>query len=160
MNTPTEAQQQTQQRPTRLNLRTFMVVTPEQESPLSAHAGEACAALKGPTDARWVLATLAARAVDNGASCSIPAEARQQLMQTGQRMGLRPFDVQLIIAIVQDQVRRGTDPLGKLTEDRLCFIPPAASASSRTMTMAVAISAVAAVALASFAMLAYWFTAR
>ena len=37
----------------------------------------------------------------------MPYERRVRVMQTARRLGLRPFDANLIIAIVQDQARRG-----------------------------------------------------
>ena len=36
-------------------------------------------------------------------------ERRARVLQTAERLGLRPFDANLIIAIVQDHARRGKD---------------------------------------------------
>ncbi|MEX2672170.1 MAG: hypothetical protein WD294_08690 [Phycisphaeraceae bacterium] len=56
------------------------------------------------TDPRWVLA-VRTQQVLQGAMLR-PAE-RQNLLRVGRLMGLNPFDANLVIAIVQDQARRG-----------------------------------------------------
>ena len=57
-----------------------------------------------PTDPRWVLAV---RAYSQLQGSSLTPTRRQRLIQTAGGMGVRPFDANLIIAIVQDHARRG-----------------------------------------------------
>ncbi|MCC7387510.1 MAG: hypothetical protein IT431_01950, partial [Phycisphaerales bacterium] len=58
-------------------------------------------------DARWVLAVRASEAVEGGRAAVIRPEARQRLVSTARTMGLRPFDANLVLAIVQDAAREG-----------------------------------------------------
>ncbi|MCK4871512.1 MAG: hypothetical protein KAS72_02190 [Phycisphaerales bacterium] len=57
-----------------------------------------------PGDARWVLAIRAAQALQ-GAQLR-PAH-RTKLLRLATHLGMRPFDANLVIAIVQDRARRG-----------------------------------------------------
>jgi len=74
-------------------------------------------------DPRWVLALRAAHALDHTA---IVPEQRDRLVKLGRSLGLNPFDVNLIVAIVQDQARRGTLPdyCASAGHDQLAMIPP------------------------------------
>lgn len=78
-------------------------------------------------DPRWVLAVAVSRELEGVSSLSttppptpvprssqaiIAPESRSRLLASGKRLGLRDFDTSLIIAIVQDNARRGLDPLG------------------------------------------------
>lgn len=76
------------------------------------------------TDARWVLAVRAREALEGGRAAVLPPERRARLNDLGRRLGLRPFDVSLIIAIVQDEARTGgVDREGAL--ERLAMVPRA-----------------------------------
>lgn len=66
------------------------------------------AASLSPDDARWVLARRVAEAIEGERAAIIRPEVRIRLVAIGQRLGLRPFDANLIIAIVQDDVRTAT----------------------------------------------------
>jgi hypothetical protein len=57
-----------------------------------------------PNDPRWVLA-MQTQARLQGAT--LTPERRDKLMRNGRRLGLRPFEANLVIAIVQDQARTG-----------------------------------------------------
>jgi hypothetical protein len=61
-----------------------------------------------PTDPRWVLA---ARAYGQLQGSTLTPERRERVMRTAKTLGIRPFDANVIIAIVQDNARRG-QPLG------------------------------------------------
>lgn len=78
----------------------------------SAHNGPQdaanCAQLT-PSDPRWVLAVRTAELM--GARGVLPPEKRDRLTRMGRMLGLTAFDVSLVIAIVQDQVRRGHSTL-------------------------------------------------
>jgi hypothetical protein len=56
-----------------------------------------------PTDARWVFAARVHESLDGEV---LPPERRSRLERLARLLGLRPFDAQLIVAIVQDQARR------------------------------------------------------
>jgi len=60
-----------------------------------------------PADPRWVLAVRTAEQLEGPI---LTLEKRHKLVRLGLLMGLRPFDTNLIIAIVQDQARRGRPP--------------------------------------------------
>lgn len=64
-------------------------------------------AIDSPTDPRWVLAIRTAEALEGAI---LRPERREQLVRTGKVMGLSAFDCNLVIAIVQDQARRGYEP--------------------------------------------------
>ena len=59
-----------------------------------------------PTDPRWVLAV---RAYSQLQGTALTFDRRQRLLRTADGLGVRPFDANMIIAIVQDHARRGND---------------------------------------------------
>jgi hypothetical protein len=67
-------------------------------------------------DARWVFAVHVARTLDGGKAAVLSPEKRRELIGGALRMGLRTFDANLVIAIVQDAARRGESPLSRETE--------------------------------------------
>jgi hypothetical protein len=104
-----------------------------------------------PADPRWVLA---ARAYAQLQGATMTYDRRQRVMRTARRLGLRPFDANLIIAIVQDQARRGKglpDAAGNIA-----MIQKPATRSARWTWVRWA--AAAACALAANAFLIWWIT--
>ena len=79
--------------------------------------------LAGTMDPRWVLAVRVAERLQG--SILAPA-SRESLVRLGTRLGLTPFDANLIIAIVQDQARRGYAPsyCPTASEPQLRMVPP------------------------------------
>jgi hypothetical protein len=77
-----------------------------------------------PGDPRWVLAVRTAELLQGAV---LGPDDREQLLRTGRVLGLNPFQSNLVIAVVQDQARRGLGPGHGVRE--LAFIPPAAPAS-------------------------------
>ena len=63
-----------------------------------------------PEDARGIVASRAAEALEGGRAAILRPERRRRLVTLATRLGLRPFDANLIIAIVQDGARRGAPP--------------------------------------------------
>jgi hypothetical protein len=57
-----------------------------------------------PTDPRWVLAVRVRTALQGSA---LTPERRSKIQREAERLGIRPFDANMIIAIVQDRARRG-----------------------------------------------------
>lgn len=58
-----------------------------------------------PNDPRWVLATEARIALQGA---TLTADRRQRLLGLAHQLGMRPFDANLVIAIVQDEARSGS----------------------------------------------------
>ncbi|MFA6044300.1 MAG: hypothetical protein WC718_04900, partial [Phycisphaerales bacterium] len=58
-------------------------------------------------DVRVAFAATVAAKIEGGRAAILRPEARQALVANGAKAGLRPFDVSLVIAIVQDAARRG-----------------------------------------------------
>lgn len=80
------------------------------------------AQLTGSSDPRWVLAVRVGQELEG---TLLRPERREKLIQMGKLLGLSPFDANLIIAIVQDQARRGYEPSYCPTagEKQLAMIP-------------------------------------
>lgn len=80
-------------------------------------------AIIGTSDPRWVLAVRVAEQLDGTV---LPPEKRDRLLKMGKMFGLTAFDANLIIAIVQDQARRGYAPAHCPTagEPQLRMVPP------------------------------------
>lgn len=62
------------------------------------------AATLDPDDPRWRLASETALALQGDV---LPFEDRRRLLGLAQRLGIRAFDANLIVAVVQDRARRG-----------------------------------------------------
>lgn len=76
-------------------------------------------------DARWVLAMRVRESLQGGSAAILPPEARSRISDIGTRLGLRPFDVSLIIAIVQDEARVGAGRINADVVARLAMVPGA-----------------------------------
>lgn len=75
-----------------------------------------------PTDPRWVLAVRTAGAIEGGRAAVLPPEARARLLGLATRLGLRPFDAHLVMAIVQDAARCGREVVADDTRGRLALV--------------------------------------
>jgi hypothetical protein len=73
-------------------------------------------------DVRMVFATEVARAIEGGRAAILRPERRRALVGAAVSWGLREFDANLIIAIVQDGARHGEAPFGEETCARLSLI--------------------------------------
>ena len=80
-------------------------------------------AIAGTSDPRWVLAVRVAEQLEGAV---LPPAKRDRLIRMGKMFGLTAFDANLIIAIVQDQARRGYAPAHCPTagEPQLRMVPP------------------------------------
>jgi hypothetical protein len=65
-----------------------------------------------PTDPRWMLARATQEALQGA---MLAFEDRKRLLALAQRTGIRAFDANLIVAIVQDRARRG-EPIESAAE--------------------------------------------
>jgi hypothetical protein len=99
------------------------------------HAAAGMSAL----DARWVFATQVAREIElSGAPRAgvLAPERRRNLVRLATRLGLRQFDANLVIAIVQDGCRSGDGAGGPLPQevgDRLAMVRTAGPTSELGM---------------------------
>jgi hypothetical protein len=80
-----------------------------------------------PNDPRWILA-MQTQARLQGAM--LTPERRDELLKSGKRLGLRPFEANLVIAIVQDKARTGLAadqqaplPIGRDSNESLSTVP-------------------------------------
>ena len=98
-----------------------------------------------PTDPRLRLA-VQTRAHLQGAAIS--PERRERLLRLATRIGIRTFDANLVIAIVQDEARRGAS--ADRLEDRLRVIPKPLASSRRGLSVPwnIVTKAAAAITLA------------
>ncbi len=63
-------------------------------------------------DACTIMAATVARSLEGGQAAILRPERRRNLVAAAGALGVRPFDANLLIAAVQDRVRRGEDPQG------------------------------------------------
>lgn len=70
-------------------------------------------------DARRILAVRTSEALEGGAGAILRPDRRRAILDLAQEMGLRAFDANLIIAIVQDSARRGIGVEHSETSGRL-----------------------------------------
>ena len=74
-----------------------------KENRLAAHAGRIDGDMVDAHDPRWVLA-MQTQARLQGAM--LTPERRDELLSSGKKLGLRPFESNLVIAVMQDQARQ------------------------------------------------------
>lgn len=88
------------------------------------------AAAMTPADARWVLAVRTSEAIEGGGV--LAPEARVRLQRLATALGLRPFDANMVMAIVQDGVRSGEGALGGGVAERLELVRGAPEATKES----------------------------
>lgn len=93
-------------------------------------------------DARWVFARRVAEQLEGGVAAILTPQRRAALLATATRVGLRPFDANLVIALVQDGRRSGRGALNPEVERSLTLIQPAdpVSADRPVLRMFIAAS--------------------
>lgn len=97
----------------------------------------ACAAMLQPADARWIFALRVAGALEGGKAALLTPPKRRELVAAAVVNGLREFDANLIIAVVQDSARRGE--LGDTAKAARAMAPSLAMvASNRLANQSVA----------------------
>lgn len=80
----------------------------EQERARRVARANAESAALSADDARWVFAQRVRESLDGGRAAILAPRKRQELVGEAIRGGMRPFDANLVIAIVQDEVRSGS----------------------------------------------------
>ena len=103
-----------------------------------------------PTDPRWVLA---ARAHSQLQGTTLTPERRQRVLRNARQLGVRPFEANVIIAVVQDHARRSA-PLTQAA-DTLSLLRDPRSDAQRPATWSRWIAA-GLTALAANAILIWW----
>lgn len=91
------------------------------------------AASMSALDPRWALAVRANSLLQGGRAAVLPPESRRMLVRLAKDINLRPFDANLVIAIVQDAARAGQDPLGVEARTRLKMVPEARPVEDRPL---------------------------
>lgn len=87
--------------------------TPAPEVPVSRDAVARemrAASLLSADDARRIVALRVVESLEGGRAAILRPEARRSVVAMATAHGLRPFDANLVIAIVQDGARRGEGP--------------------------------------------------
>lgn len=89
-------------------------------------------------DPRWIFAVQVSKSLDGGRAAILSPERRQRLLGDAARLGLRLFDANLVIAVVQDGARTGEGALSHGAESRLRLVrpvhrPPVVSASAAAL---------------------------
>ncbi|MBL8745483.1 MAG: hypothetical protein JNK58_03910 [Phycisphaerae bacterium] len=74
-------------------------------------------------DLRKIFALRASQMLEGGRAAIMPPESRRMLVGEARRFGLRAFEANLIIAIVQDGARRGQSPVSAATAELIGVIP-------------------------------------
>jgi hypothetical protein len=77
-----------------------------------------------PHDARWRLAVDVAGSLEGGRAAMLTPEKRRRLLARAGDLGLRPFDANLVLAVVQDAAMEGRS-LSPETQTRLLMVRPA-----------------------------------
>ncbi len=90
-----------------------------------------------PNDARWRLATETQQALQGAV---LAYEDRRALLALAHRMGIRAFDANLILAIVQDRARRGESL--QSAAPTIAVLPRPTAAASSVMPSSVEPSSV------------------
>ena len=90
-----------------------------------------------PNDARWRLATETQQALQGAV---LAYEDRRSLLALAHRMGIRAFDANLILAIVQDRARRGESL--QSAAPTIAVLPRPTAAASSAMPSSVEPSSV------------------
>ena len=99
----------------------------ERETPVARPEQAPRSPALEPTDPRWVLAVRVAYMIQGGRAAILRPADRRHLHRLASYMGIKPFDANLVIAIVQDAARSGDASsarvrLGPEVADRLVML--------------------------------------
>jgi hypothetical protein len=120
-----------------------------QESVARENRAAAAAPDLDPTDPRWVLAV---RTQSQLQGSILTPERRERVLDTARQLGVRPFEANLIIAVVQDHARRGLPLSGTAPTLAIIDRPP----RSREHGYGLQFIAALALAAAGALLLAWW----
>jgi hypothetical protein len=114
-------------------------------------AANARAASLTSDDARWIFAQRVRQSLEGGRAAILPPDRRHELVASATREGMRPFDANLVIAIVQDDVRSS----GTSNMPTLSLVRPPVPALGAAWTIGTFV-AVGVLSLAMLATLIAW----
>lgn len=117
-------------------------------------SNEASARLDG-LDARWVLAVRATMALEGGQAAILRPVDRRRRVALAMRLGLRPFDAALVIAVAQDAARTG-EALSGAPQQRLAMIRPADGRRANPIGPGMSLFLAAALGALCFSLLKAW----
>jgi hypothetical protein len=123
---------------------------PARDRAQNVAAANARAASLTVDDARWIFAQRVRQALEGGKAAILSPDRRRDLISSATSQGMRPFDANLVIAIVQDDVRTS----GNTGMPTLSLVRSPDSKSQANLGMAWTVCTFAAVGLLSLAMLA------
>jgi len=103
-------------------------------------------------DVRRIFALEVASSLQGGRAALLTPERRRRLLARAGQLGLRPFDASLVIAVTQDNARRGAHPSALRDDARLDLV--GAPEQPRDWRLAIALTAVATATL--LALLVAW----
>lgn len=106
-------------------------------------------------DVRRIFALRASQMLEGGRAAIMPPESRRMLVGDARRFGLRAFEANLIIAIVQDGARRGEAP-GATATTRLLELIPAGSRRERRQLLIQRLVVAALMGVGLLALLIRW----
>jgi len=106
-------------------------------------------------DARWILAQQTASLLEGGTAAQLRPERRRRVHDLATRVGLRPFDANLVIAIVQDAARTDRDALSAAAKSRLALVGEARRPSG-SAPMLAPLAAAVGLGIAGAAVLVRW----
>ncbi len=102
-------------------------------------------------DARRLFAARVADSLEGGRAAILRPNRRRELVAAAIHMGLRPFDANLVVAIVQDAARTGDGALGDDAMSRLELVRAPRHRKVRTLVvraaLVIGLAAIVAVAL-------------
>ncbi|MEM9082313.1 MAG: hypothetical protein AAGB34_01870 [Planctomycetota bacterium] len=94
-----------------------------------------------PTDARRIMACRVYESLQGGRSAILRPRDRHRLIDLGRSMGLRPFDANLVIAVVQDAARQGEAPTAASPDASLKIVrTPQPQPTSWSVVLSIALA--------------------
>lgn len=108
-------------------------------------------------DVRRIFSIRVAHSLEGGRAAILTPDNRRRLVSDARRAGLRAFDANLIIAIVQDSARRGEPPHARATDRLLDLIPSRHTRDERQLLIQRLIIA-AIIATGFLSMMIRWVT--
>lgn len=107
-------------------------------------------------DARLILARRTEELLEGGPAARLSPERRERIAGLATKLGLRPFDASLIIAVVQDGARRQEGVADAPTQGRLAMVGHAGAPRENDRTWVVSLIVGMIVGAAVCSMLVKW----
>lgn len=98
-------------------------------------------------DLRDLFSARVVGALDGGRAAILRPQVRRDLVAAGVALGMRPFEANLVIALVQDSARRGVGPEHAIARAHLVQVRPAPRKPRRDLWLWVGLTLVMTLAL-------------